>query len=522
MHIGIDVGGTNTDAVLMSGETMLASVKRPTSANVTDGIVAALAGLAEAGPLDASAVAAVMIGTTQFTNAVVERRQLSRTGVVRLGLPAGTGVPPMSDWPRDLAATVGHHVHQAHGGNEFDGRVLSPLRPDELRAIGERLAADGVEAVAISSIFSPVSQDAELAAESLLREALPGARYSLSHRIGRLGLLERENATILNAALLAFAETVTEAFTAALTSSGIDAPLYLSQNDGTLMDVMYARSYPVSTFASGPTNSMRGAALLTGLADCVVIDVGGTTSDIGMLAGGFPRQAGSEVDIGGVRSNFRMPDVVSVGIGGGSRVRAEGQGAAGPVTVGPDSVGHALRERALVFGGDTLTATDVAVAAGLAEIGDPALVRGLDRHLVRHALERITHRIAETADLMRVTPDPLPAVLVGGGSVLLGDRLPGFDTVSRPKDAGVANAIGASIAQAGGEVDRIYTLGAGGRAGATEAARTEAAERAVAAGADPATVEVVDIDELPISYLPGNSVRIRAKAVGNLLLGESR
>ncbi|RKN04230.1 hydantoinase/oxoprolinase N-terminal domain-containing protein [Streptomyces radicis] len=517
MHIGIDVGGTNTDAVLMSGETMLASVKRPTSANVTDGIVAALAGLAEAGPLDASAVAAVMIGTTQFTNAVVERRQLSRTGVVRLGLPAGTGVPPMSDWPRDLAATVGHHVHQAHGGNEFDGRVLSPLRPDELRAIGERLAADGVDAVAISSIFSPVSQDAELTAESLLREALPEARYSLSHRIGRLGLLERENATILNAALLGFAETVTEAFTAALTSSGIDAPLYLSQNDGTLMDVMYARSYPVSTFASGPTNSMRGAALLTGLADCVVIDVGGTTSDIGMLAGGFPRQAGSEVDIGGVRSNFRMPDVVSVGIGGGSRIRSEGG-----VTVGPDSVGHALRERALVFGGDTLTATDVAVAAGLAAVGDPALVRGLDRHLVRHALERITHRIAETADLMRVTPDPLPAVLVGGGSVLLGDRLPGFDSVVRPGDAGVANAIGASIAQAGGEVDRIYPLGTGDRAKATEAARTEAVERAVAAGADPATVEVVDIDELPISYLPGNSVRIRAKAVGNLLLGETR
>ena len=89
------------------------------------------------------------------------------------------------------------------------------------------------------------------------------------------------------------------------------------------MDVDFAARYPVATFASGPTNSMRGAAFLSGLDDCAVVDIGGTTTDVGVLQHGFPREASVAVDIGGVRTNFRMPDVLSIGIGGGSRVRGE-------------------------------------------------------------------------------------------------------------------------------------------------------------------------------------------------------
>ena len=95
-------------------------------------------------------------------------------------------------------------------------------------------------------------------------------------------------------------------------SSGSRRRVYLSQNDGTLMSVDYAERYPVATFASGPTNSMRGAAFLSGLDDCAVVDIGGTTSDVGMLQHGFPREASVAVEIGGVRTNFRMPDVLLV------------------------------------------------------------------------------------------------------------------------------------------------------------------------------------------------------------------
>src|SRR4029453_16162474 len=96
-----------------------------------------------------------------------------------------------------------------------------------------------------------------------------------------------------------------------------DAPVYLSQNDGTLMSVDFAERYPVATFASGPTNSMRGAALLSGEQDCAVVDIGGTTSDVGVLQHGFPREASVAVEIGGGRPNSRMPGVFSFGLGGG-------------------------------------------------------------------------------------------------------------------------------------------------------------------------------------------------------------
>jgi N-methylhydantoinase A/oxoprolinase/acetone carboxylase beta subunit len=337
---------------------------------------------------------------------------------------------------------------------------------------------------------------------------LPGAAISLSHEIGRIGLLERENATVMNACLRGLAAQIVAAFHAALTELGIDAPVYLSQNDGTLMGVDYAERYPVATFASGPTNSMRGAAFLSGLADCAVVDIGGTTSDVGILQHGFPREAGAAVEIGGVRTNFRMPDVLSLGIGGGSHVNGN--------EVGPQSVGYELTSRARVFGGDVLTATDLAVAAGLAEIGDPARVADVG---AEPALARIAERIAETVDRMKTSADPIPVVVVGGGSILLRDSLAGASKLVKPEHFAVANAIGAAIAQVGGEVDKVVALEGTTREAALEEAKAEALEKAAAAGAEQDSVRVVDVEDVPIAYLPGNATRIRVKAVGELDLG---
>jgi N-methylhydantoinase A/oxoprolinase/acetone carboxylase beta subunit len=380
------------------------------------------------------------------------------------------------------------------------------------------MAANGVRSVAISSVFSPVNTEFEVRAAELLAEVLgPDVPVSLSHEIGRVGLLERENATIINAALRELAAGIVDGLAASIAGHGITAPLYLSQNDGTLMDVEFARRYPVATFASGPTNSMRGAAVLSGLGTCAVVDVGGTTTDVGVLTGGFPREATVEVSVAGIRTNFRMPDVLSVGLGGGSLVRGSGT----DTTVGPDSVGYRLTEQALVFGGDVLTATDVAVAAGRVEIGDSSLVADLDPADVAAALERIATDVADVVDRMRISADPLPVVAVGGGSVLLPDSFPGLGAVHRPEHFAVANAIGAAIAQVGGEVDRVFAIAPGQRDAAVDEARQEAVDRAVVAGADPATVEIVDFDEVPIPYLPGNATRIRCKAVGDLRIEQA-
>ena len=513
MRIGIDVGGTNTDAVLMDDRRVLAEVKTPTTPDVTSGIVSALRTLISDSGVEASQVQGVMIGTTHFTNAVVEAKRLMPTAAIRLGLPATQALPPMVDWPDRLRQALGDHHFLVHGGHEFDGREISPLDPDEVRRVAQEIRNRAIRSVAISSVFSPVNDDFEQRAAEIVTEELPEAAISLSHEIGRIGLLERENATIMNACLRDLAVHIVEAFHTALAEFGIEAAVYLSQNDGTLMSVDFAERYPVATFASGPTNSMRGAAFLSGILDCAVVDIGGTTSDVGVLHHGFPREASIAVEIGGVRTNFRMPDVFSFGLGGGSLVRDNGE-----LTIGPDSVGYELTERALVFGGDELTTTDIAVAAGFAEIGDPDRVASLDDGLVERAVRLIEASIAESVDRMKTSAGDIPVVVVGGGSILLGERLAGASEVVKPEHFAVANAIGAAIAQIGGEVDRVFSLESMPREEALQQAKDEATEKAVAAGASAGTVHIVDVEEVPLAYLPSNATRIHVKAVGELEL----
>jgi N-methylhydantoinase A/oxoprolinase/acetone carboxylase beta subunit len=512
LRIGVDVGGTNTDAVLMDGTTVVAKIKTPTTEDVTSGITTALRHVLTASGAGPDQIAAAMIGTTHFTNAVVERRRLEPTAAVRLGLPATAALPPFVDWPADLADTLGRHAYLCHGGHEFDGREISPLDDAELQRVAADLRAKGITAIAVSSVFSPVNSDMEEQAAARLEALVPGAAVTRSHEIGRIGLLERENAAILNACLRPLARQTVAAFRTAIADLGIAAPLYLTQNDGTLMSADFAEQYPVLTFASGPTNSMRGAAFLSGLKDAMVVDIGGTTSDVGALTHGFPREASVAVDIGGVRTNFRMPDVLSFGLGGGSLVQAD------PLRIGPRSVGYRITDEARVFGGDVLTATDLAVAAGVAEIGDRSRVADLDPALVGAALERMQQMVETAVDRMKTSAAALPVIVVGGGSILVSRPIAGSSEMVTPPHYEAANAVGAAIAQISGEVDRVYALTDLSREQALDAAKAEAGDKAVAAGADPATLQIVDVEDVPLAYLPGNATRIRVKAVGDLAL----
>ncbi|UCH25474.1 MAG: hydantoinase/oxoprolinase family protein [Trueperaceae bacterium] len=513
MRIGIDVGGTNTDAVLMDGMEVLSSTKTPTTANVTDGITAALRTIIADSGLDVAKLDAVMIGTTHFTNAVVERRRLQPTACIRLGLPATACLPPLVDWPGDLADVLGRHTYLAHGGHEFDGREISPFDPDEIRRIAEDIKQNGVNAIAISSVFSPVNAAFEEKAAEVVKQVMPEANITLSSTIGRIGLLERENAAIMNACLRELAMKTVSGFKAALAAMNISAPFFISQNDGTLMNADFAADHPVLTFASGPTNSMRGAAFLSGLKDAIVVDVGGTTTDIGVLQQGFPRVAAMAVNIGGVRTNFRMPDTLSIGLGGGSIIATD------PVRVGPQSVGYELTSKARVFGGEVLTTTDIAVAAGQAKIGDRDRVSGLDSGLVTSVQDRIEEMVNVSVDRMKTSATPVPVIVVGGGSILIQREIEGTSEMVKPHHYAVANAIGAAIAQVGGETDKVFSLAEMGRDEALAQAKQEATDRAVSAGADADTVEIVDVEEVPLAYLPGNATRIMVKAVGDLVGG---
>jgi len=513
-RIGIDVGGTNTDAVILdAADRVIASTKSPTTTDVTIGIVNALQAILAASQLPPETIRYAMLGTTHCTNAIVTRQGLTPVGVLRLGAPATRAVEPMLTWPADLRRTVCSHAYILRGGHEYNGEQLSALDPHEIRNALQRMKGD-VQAVAITGVFSPVNPEHELRVRDLVHEELGSdIPVSLSSEVGSVSLLERENATVLNAALIAVARAAIAGFERAMQQLRIPATLFLGQNDGSLMSVDYALRYPIFTIASGPANSIRGAAYLSQLQDAIVIDIGGTTTDVGILQKGFPRESALAVEIGGVRTNFRMPDLLSIGLGGGSRVHQEEE-----VRIGPDSVGYRLTKEALVFGGQQLTATDLAVAAGRARLGDPSKAQSLSASLVEAGLAYMSHSLDDTIDRIKLSVDPVPVIAVGGGSILFPERLAGVSEIIRPPHHDVANAIGVAIAQVSGTIDRVFALDVMNRTQALDEASRLARERACTAGATPESVELVDLEEIPLAYLPGNAVRIKAKAAGTLKL----
>ncbi len=254
------------------------------------------------------------------------------------------------------------------------------------------------------------------------------------------------------------------------------------------MSVDYAMRYPIMTIASGPTNSLRGAAYLSKIKNAIVLDVGGTTSDIGILVNGFPRLSAMGVEIGGVRTNFRMPDLISIGLGGGTVVRENDK----TVVLGPDSVGYRVAKEALVFGGNVLTTTDVAVACNLTKLGNLERIENLNSSLIESALLKIKELVEVNIDKIKTEAGDIPLILVGGGSIIIPNSLKGCSEIIRPEHCEVANAIGVAIAQVGAQIDRIFSLDNISREEAIRQAEELAIQECIKAGAKRETIEIVE------------------------------
>ncbi len=506
--LGIDVGGTNTDAVLIDENlNVVADIKCPTTGDIYDGILAALRTVLAQSGVDRRQIKQAMLGTTQCTNAIVERKNLAPIGILRIGAPATLGIPPMVDWAEDISRiAVGSAV--IGGGFEYDGKQLAPFDAEAAKKFFLEMKEKGVKSIAISCVFSTVRNDHELEAAALCREVMgEDVHVSISSEIGSMGLIERENATILNAALWKVAERFTEGFAQSLADEGItNADVYLSQNDGTLMTMEHARRYPILTVACGPTNSIRGASYLSSLQNAIVIDVGGTTTDLGVIQNGFPRESSVAVTIGGVRTN-------SIGLGGGSIVREHADGS---VTIGPDSVGYEITKKALVFGGDVLTATDIAVRLGMVELGDASKVAHIPEELAKKALAAIGTLVEDAIDSMKVSSADSDVILVGGGSIVLPEKLAGAAAVVKPDHFGCANAIGSAISKVSGTFEKLINYDEIPRDKALEQAKAEAVDLAVAAGAIRETVEIIEVEDVPLAYYAGNTNRVKIKAAGDL------
>jgi N-methylhydantoinase A/oxoprolinase/acetone carboxylase beta subunit len=258
---------------------------------------------------------------------------------------------------------------------------------------------------------------------------------------------------VLNGALVGTVEGLAGAVDDALESEGVDAEAFVTQNDGTLMTLPHALRFPVLTIGSGAASGIRGAAYLSGVEDGLVMDVGGSRTDVGVLVRGSPRESARPARIAGVRVAFRMPDV-----------------------------------HTLPFGGDSL----VDLRA---------------RRLAQEAL-------ADSVDRAKAELPSLPLVAVGGADVLVPGDLPGVSEVIRPPDRDVACAIGAAIAPVSGHAECICSNHPEKRQAALDEVRSSACAQAVHAGADPAAVTVVQVEEVPLTYLSDPAIRIRARAEG--------
>lgn len=502
-RIGIDVGGTNTDAVILDDDDRLVAwTKTPTTTDLVSGITAALHDLFATVDRATGHVVSVVLGTTQATNALVERRALYRVGVVRIGAPVSDAVPPLTSWPDELRAATVAAATTVVGGFLIDGHRVAPLDRAGLARFFHGLAGT-VDAIALSGVFSPMYPDDELAAADIAREVLgAGIRISMAHEIGQLGLLERENATVLNAALGGVGRLIIDGLRDAMHELGLNTAPFIAQNDGTIMDAATALAFPILTIGSGPSNSLRGAALLSGVEEAIIADVGGTTTDLGVLTEGLGRESSRGSAIGGVRTNFRMPDIISLPYGGGTVIRGD--------RVGPDSVGHRLRERALVFGGDTATLTDAAASHGRMIL--PGGTRPISKREFGRALQEFDEAVTDALAALAVHKRRLPLIAVGGGDRLIPTHLPGLGAVLRVEHARVANAAGAASALIGATVETVTPMSR--RGAALDDAKDRAVAKAVAAGAHPGHTHPVAIVETALGYVNEPTVRLKVKAAG--------
>ncbi len=334
-RLGIDVGGTNTDAALMHGKAVIATNKSATTDDIGSGVVEALSSILEKANISSDEVSNLMIGTTQFINAFIQRKHLAKTAIIRIGLPKSDGVPPAIGWPADLLEAIGHHIYMVSGGSLYSGLEYASLDVSELEKIAKDIAHKGINSVAICSVFAPVRTDIEERAADIIKSHNPAIHITQSADIGGVGLIERENATIVNASMVPFAEMVVESIQRASRSVGVNIKPLFSQNDGTLINEKYVRAFPIITCSAGPTNSIRGAGFLTGEKDAVVVDVGGTTTDIAFLHNGTPRLKKDGAFVGGWQTMVEAAEIRTCGLGGDSEVTPILRGRTGGLSLGP-------------------------------------------------------------------------------------------------------------------------------------------------------------------------------------------
>lgn len=506
MLIGIDIGGTNTDAVLVDAhKKIIGAVKVPTTSPLEIGFENALDKLYQKQGGAFSDVKALLIGSTHATNAILEGKDLYKVGVLRIAGHHPTTLPPCFSWPKPLQKAVLANIIHVDGGFECDGRPLTPLNLEQIKYSLLKLIDEGAESLAIVGVFSPLYPQQEEIVARLMEKVAPQIPYSLSHQLGGIGWMERENGTILNAALK---KVMKNGFENLLSKARkfVNCPLYVTQNNGSLITLEEAIASPILTLSAGPTNSFVGGAKLAERHDAIIVDVGGTSTDVGMVQNGFPRRCMHASNIGGVTLSYALPDVLSIALGGGSHIHLDQN------TIGPKSAAKNLLKEAVSLGGNQLTLTDIAIV--LEKLSLP----GSDKKRVKieksKALEIMQYAFQEIKILvekMEANRCDLPVILVGGGAELFPQEHLSHRFLI-PEHFSVANAYGAALAEIAATIDTTISLTT--RDEKLEEIKGQALEKAKAKGACNKSTRIVDIQVMPYHYMPGHLARVIVTAAG--------
>jgi len=457
MLIGIDVGGTTTDAVLIDGRRVVSEAAVATAPhNLAGSVLRALDCILES--IRPTQVQRIVLSTTVITNLLAENKA-EPVGLILLpgpgANPSDYGLPP---------------AHIVHGAVDYRGREIAPLDEAGVRAAGAALRAEGLSRVAVVGKFCQRNPQHERSAKALLLEESPDAVVECGHMVSaRLNFPRRVATTLLTLATRDHYGEYAREMSRALRERGLCAPIFVLKADGGTLPLDYSLRTPVETIFSGPAASTMGAVALAPPGESfVMLDVGGTTTDLALVLDGQPLLASKGARVHDLLTHVRSFAVKSVPVGGDSAVRAH----EGVLTVGPDRMGPPA-----CLGGPFPTPTDALRVLGAIDLGNAEAARSAMAEVAvalgtgpegasRRVVDALASTIAGEVETMFAhwRDEPVyriwevlreeharPALLVGvgGGAPSLAPAaasLLGMKCLV-PEHAAVANALGAALSR---------------------------------------------------------------------------
>ena len=354
MIIGLDVGGTHTDVVLLGQEGLVRQIKVTT--NPSDLFATVLTGLEKITEgIDPARISRAVLSTTLATNRIVQGR-IPEVGMI---VSSGPGMDP------ELFRT-GPHYHAVTGAINHRGREITPIDEGQVLKAADSLKKNGIRHVGVVSKFSVRNPAHELTVGDLLGDRFE--KVFLGHRIaGHLNFPRRIATTFLNASVYPIHKDFFEAVVNSLAKKGLSVPIRILKPDGGNMRFDASIDHPAQTILSGPAASVMGSVAFAPKDEvCLVLDIGGTTTDMAVLVNGVPLLDPMGISIGDHKTLIRSLETVSIGVGGDSAVRVVD----GKIHIGPDRLGMAM-----AYGGPVPTPTDAIFLLGIGHGGDPEKAR---------------------------------------------------------------------------------------------------------------------------------------------------